>query len=354
MPRRFTVGVLGATGLVGQQVLPFLDKHPWFDVAWLAGSEQSVGSPYAEATEWLIDDPMPEWAGPMIVKSCDPSLDADVVISALDASVAHDIELACAAAGRAVVSNASCHRLAPDIPLVVPEVNADHLDIIPLQRERRGWERGCLATNPNCSTVGIALAVAPIARAISRLTVTTVQAASGAGRTGLVAFQGMKNAVPFIKDEERKIREETLKIFGDIQHGSIVSNATMHVVATCSRGSAKFGHLAFVNADFCVPKSRDTLLAAWSEETAPALRLPSLPRHATVYLEDDDRPQPLLDCNRDRGMAVSIGRLRNEFVDGPFMCCDWRFVALVDNLKRGAGGGAVSIAELLASRGFVH
>lgn len=342
------VGILGATGVVGQQFIRLLDGHPWFRVAWLAASERSGGRPYGEAANWRLDTPMPDWAAAMPVAQAVPGDAPRLVFSSLDAGVAGEIEGAFAAAGHLVVSNARNYRMEADVPLLVPEINADHLVLLALQRKARGWT-GAIVTNPNCSTVVLAMVLAPLRRfGLERVIVSTMQAVSGAGYPGVPSLDILGNLVPHIGGEEEKIERETLKILGSagadgIQpHGALVSAQTTRVpvldghTESVSVGCREKVDLAAV---------RDALASVSGEPQA--LGLPSAPPAPVVVLDAPDRPQPRLDAGRGRGMTVTVGRLR------PCPVLSWKFVVLGHNTVRGAAGAAILNAELMVARGMV-
>jgi aspartate-semialdehyde dehydrogenase len=345
--KRLAVGVLGATGLVGQRMLAMLDDHPWFDVVWVAGSPDSVGKDYDDATEWMIEADKPAWAGEAVLEPCLPVRRADLVFSALPSDVAAKVEVIYAEAGIPVFTNTSANRMVADVPLLIPEVNADHLALLEVQRKRRGWDRGCIVANPNCSTTGIVLAVAPISRLLNRLSVTTEQSVSGAGKRALASLAGMDNTIPFINGEEAKIETETRKLLGWL-HGGRVMERQFEVWASCMRSGRRFGHMASVELSFCGPVSPEQIMEAWQTFMPLAeLDLPTLPRRPIVTVTNDDRPQPRWDLTNGNGMSVTVGRLRQS---GP---CGARFFVLSDNLGRGAAGAAIANAELCVAKGLI-
>ena len=343
------VGVLGATGAVGQRFVQLLAGHPWFDLVAVAASERSAGRSYGEACAWKLDVPPPAAACALTVQPVEPTLECDVVFSALDAAVAGPIEQAFAEAGYAVLSNARNHRMADDVPLLVPEVNPDHAALIEVQRRRRGW-RGFIATNPNCSTATLVLALAPLERrfGLKAVAVTTLQAVSGAGYPGLPSLDILGNVVPFIAGEEEKIERETKKILGTLT-GEAVTPHPLVVSAQTTRVPVVDGHTASV----FVTLQRDAELEAVREAIrtyrgVPQERgLPSAPEHPTVLVDQDDRPQPRLDVNLERGMASVVGRVRRCELMG------YKFIVLGHNTIRGAAGAALLNAELLHSQGLL-
>lgn len=342
---RIPVAVLGATGAVGQRFVSLLDGHPWFRVAALAASPRSAGKPYAEAVRWFLERPIPAWARDMEVVSCRPDLDVRLAFSGLDAEVAGDIEKAFASAGHVVVSNARNHRMDPDVPLLVPEINAAHLEL--LQRQKRGNANGGLiVTNPNCSTMGLVLAVAPIQHAfgIDRLMVATMQAVSGAGYPGVASVDILDNVLPFIAGEEEKMETESLKILG--RPGS---PARFPVSAHCHRVHVSDGHTLAVSIKTTRPASAAQATEALREFRSELgdLGLPSLPPRPLEVSDLPDRPQPRFDRLAGNGMVVTVGRVR------PCPVLDLKLVALVHNTIRGAAGGALLNAELLKAKGYL-
>lgn len=340
------VGVLGATGMVGQQFVTRLAHHPWFRVSWLAASERSEGRAYRAAAPWRLATPMPEHLADRIVESCTPGAGPRVVFSALDAGVAGEIEEAFAKAGHIVISNARNHRMDPLVPLLIPEVNADHLGIIAEQRAAKGW-KGAIVTNPNCSTVVLAMALAPLRRFnIRTIIVSTMQAVSGAGYPGVSSLDILGNVVPFIGGEEAKMESETLKILGADggrrPYPAIVSAHTNRVAVID-------GHLMTVSADLEAKPSVEEIAAALIafRGRPQELALPSAPTPPIVVLDEPNRPQPRLDADRGNGMTVSVGRLRSC----PVTHC--KFVALGHNTIRGAAGAAVLNAELMHAEGML-
>lgn len=340
------VGVLGATGVVGQQFVSRLARHPWFRCTWLAASERSEGKTYKSVAPWKLSTSIPGSAADRVVQACVPGTGPKVVFSGLDASVAGDIERAFAAAGHIVVSNARNFRMDPLVPLLIPEVNADHLTLLGEQRQAKGWP-GAIVTNPNCSTVVLAMALAPLRQFdVRACIVSTMQAVSGAGYPGVPSLDILGNVVPFISGEEEKMQAETLKILGT--DGGRTPYAAA-VSAHCNRVPVLDGHTMTVSVAF---EQKPSLA-----EIADALRnfggrpqelwLPSAPQPPLVVTEEPNRPQPRLDADLGGGMAVTIGRLR----DCPVM--DAKFVALGHNTVRGAAGAAILNAELMHSEGLL-
>jgi len=349
METRIPVGILGATGMVGQHFVKFLQNHPWFEIAWVAASDRSAGKPYREATAWRLDGLMPSGVEQMKVDECKTGNGAPrLVFSAMDASVATEIERAFAQAGHVVVSNSRNHRMEPDVPLLIPEVNPDHLKIIPLQQRRRGW-KGQIATNPNCSTIVLAMALAPLKQfGIRRVVATTMQAISGAGYPGVASMDINANVIPFIGSEEEKMQQETQKILGDFT-GEAIQPLAAKVSAHCNRVPVVDGHMVATSVELeRKPKLDELIQALDSFRSVPQQRnLPSAPERPVQYMEAPDRPQPRRDVERDHGMAVYVGRLR----ECPAL--DYKFIALGHNTIRGAAGAAVLNAELMYSEGLL-
>ncbi len=348
---KISVGILGATGMVGQTIVQLLERHPWFEVTELAASEKSIGMDYEKVMEkrWNVSSEVPEYARSLRVEECKPDLDCDIVLSALDSSVAKDIEEDFAKAGYAVSSNAKSHRMDPDVPLLIPEINADHIDLIKKQRKARGW-KGFIVTDPNCSTIHMCLALKPLFDrfGLSKVMVTTMQALSGAGYPGVSSMDIVDNVIPFINDEEDKIEIEPNKIFGALSVGSIKS-AGMKISAQCNRVAVKHGHTECVSVKLSKKANSEDIIEAFGDFTTDkSLGLPSSPKHPVVYLRQENRPQPKLDVNTEGGMVSVVGRLR------PCSILDYKFVVLGHNLIRGAAGAAILNAELLKSKGYIE
>ena len=345
---RIPVGIMGATGMVGQHFVKFLQNHPWFDITWMGASDRSAGKPYREATSWRLDGVMPAAVAHLEVHECKPVDAPRLVFSAMDASVATEIEREFAKAGHVVVSNSRNHRMEPDVPLLIPEVNPDHLKIIPQQQRMRGW-KGQIATNPNCSTIVLAMALAPLKPfGIKRVIATTMQAISGAGYPGVASMDINANVIPFIGGEEEKMQQETQKILGDFT-GDGLRPLNAKVSAHCNRVPVVDGHTVTVSVEFEQKPSKDDIIRALvNYRSVPQERkLPSAPAQPVQYMQENDRPQPRRDVDRDRGMAVFVGRLR----ECPVL--DYKFIALGHNTIRGAAGAAVLNAELMYSEGLL-
>jgi aspartate-semialdehyde dehydrogenase len=348
MRQRIDVGILGATGTVGQQFIRLLEHHPWFRSAWLGASERSEGRAYADATVWRLPFPRPDDAAQMRVEACVPGKAPQLVFSGLDASAAAEIEPAFAAAGHIVVSNARSFRMCADVPLLIPEVNGDHLALVEHQRRARGW-RGAIVTNPNCSTVVLSMVLAALrSYEIERVMVTTLQAVSGAGYPGVASLDIVGNVVPFISGEEEKMEAETQKILGTL-NGHAVAPHRMVVSAQTTRVPVIDGHTEAISIGFAeAPPADDLRNSLVRFRGAPQeLGLPTAPEAAIVYLDASDRPQPRLDVERGNGMSVSVGRLRRC----PIL--HYKLIALGHNTVRGAAGAAILNAELMAARGLL-
>lgn len=345
------VGLLGATGMVGQRFVLQLEDHPWFRLAWLGASERSAGRTYAEAARWVQDQPMPEDIAGMVVQPAAVSADCpEVVFSAMDASVAGGIERAFARAGHFVLSNSRNHRLDADVPLVIPEVNPDHMELIAHQRRERGWP-GAIVTNPNCSTITLTMALAPLRPfGIRRVLVTTLQAVSGAGYPGVPAVDMLGNAVPFIGGEEDKLSVETCKLLGELRGGGGgVVPADVTVSAHCNRVPTVDGHLVCASVEMETRPSPDDAREAMAafRGRPQELALPTAPGRPVQVVAGADRPQPRRDVGAGRGMAVTVGRVRECPLLG------LKFVALGHNTIRGAAGASVLNAELLMAGGWL-
>lgn len=348
MSDKIEVGILGATGMVGQQLVKLLEDHPWFRLTWLAASDKSEGRLYGDACSWRLPDPMPATAQTLPIHSTDAANAPKIVFSALHAAVAEHAEKEFARCGHIVVSNAGSHRMDPDVPLLIPEVNPEHLALIPIQQRHRGWN-GILVTNPNCTTVGLAMSLAPLEKrfGLKQVLMTSLQAVSGAGYPGLPALEIMGNVIPYIAGEEEKVESETRKILGRVCDGA-VSPADFTVSAHCNRVFVEHGHTESISVSLRSPASLEDLLTAWHDFTGlPQQRgLPSAPRQPIVVRQEPDRPQPKLDVSTEKGQAVVIGRLR--------LCSvlQFKFTALSHNTIRGAAGAALLNAELLVSEGY--
>jgi aspartate-semialdehyde dehydrogenase len=349
MMDRIPVSILGATGTVGQKFVKLLDGHPWFEIVAIAASEQSAGKRYGEVVRWRESTPIPESVARMVIQRSEPPLSGRIVFSALDADIAGPLEQAFAQGGAFVVTNTRVHRMAADVPLLVPEVNPGHLSLLERQQKERGWKGGIVA-NPNCSTAGLVMALAPLHAAfrLEKLFVATMQAASGAGYPGVPSLDLLGNVIPFIGGEEEKIEAETCKILGDLA-GSAVEPAAIAVSAHTNRVAVVDGHTEVVSAGFARRVRPAEALEAYRNFEAPAAvaNLPSTPARPIEVDSRPDRPQPRLDVDRGTGMSVTIGRIR------PCPLLDIRLVLLSHNTVRGAAGAAIQNAELLVGEGYV-
>ena len=339
--------------MVGQRFIQLLHNHPWFNITWLAASDRSAGKTFGEACKWKLDTPLPKHIAQMVVQPNVPEGAAGelpkIIFAALDSDIAKELEPKFAAAGCAVISNSSAFRMVADVPLVIPEVNADHLDLIDQQSWRHA-SGGYIVTNPNCSAIGLVLALKPLEEkfGIESLFVTTMQAVSGAGYPGVPSLDILGNVVPFIKSEEEKLQEEVGKLLGRFT-GSSVAHLDAKVSAHCNRVAVEDGHTECVSIKFKKAATREAILAAWAEFAPLAeLHLPTAPAEPVEFDAAPDRPQPRLDRMRGNGMTATVGRLR----ECPLL--DWKFVVLSHNTIRGAAGAAVLNAELLARLGKLN
>ena len=349
MTRKLRAAVLGATGTVGQRFIQLLEDHPWFELGAIAASGRSVGKPYHRACSWKVPEPQPEYVRDRVLGPCRPGLEADFVFSGLPSSIAGEVESDFARAGYPVVSNSGYHRMEEDVPLLVPEINSDHLDLISLQQERTR-SSGFIVTNPNCTTIALVLALAPLHRAfgLERVSVVTMQALSGAGYPGVAGLDVADNVLPYIEGEEEKVETEPLKILGNYKDGK-VERAEFAISAQCHRVSVQDGHLEAVSVSVRLRPSLDELVETLASfrSLPQELDLPSAPRRPVVCLEEPDRPQPRLDRNLEKGMATVVGRIR------PCPVLDYKFDLLGHNTIRGAAGAAILNAELLRARGML-
>lgn len=350
MQTKHSVGILGATGMVGQRFIQLLENHPWFQVAWLAASDRSSGKSYGEAVRWKLDTPLPPAIAAMPVSPAVPENAPEIIFAALDTDIAREMEPKFAGAGCAVISNSSAFRMQADVPLVIPEVNADHLALIAQQNwntTAKQSGKGFIVTNPNCSAIGLVLALKPLAErfGLRAVFVSTMQAVSGAGYPGVPSLDILGNVVPFIRNEEEKLEAETQRLLGKLDGQRIVP-LDAKVSAHCNRVAVEDGHTESVSVQLGSKATREDILAAWREfQPLRANDLPTAPMQPVEYEAAEDRPQPRLDRMRGRGMAATVGRLR------PCSLLDWKFTVLSHNTIRGAAGAALLNAELLASQG---
>ncbi len=374
MERR-DVGILGATGTVGQRFIQLLAYHPWFNITWLAASDRSTGKSYAEACAWKLDTPLPAHIGRMILQPNTPEAATTplprVIFASVDTPVARQLEPQFAAAGCAVISNSSAFRMAPDVPLVIPEVNLDHLDLLETQATRRAAQPmqssesqlsksqpsgGYIVTNPNCTVMGPVMALKPLQDrfGLQAVFLSSMQAVSGAGYPGVPSLDILGNVIPFIQNEEEKVQEESRRLLGALHGGgdNQVVPLAAGISAHCNRVPVEDGHTVCLSVKLKTPATYEQILSAWQQfrpfgPTASLLgvKLPTAPLEPVEFEPAPDRPQPRLDRNRGHGMAATVGRLR------PCPLLDWKFVVLSHNTVRGAAGAAVLNAEVLAVLG---
>ena len=354
--KKIPVGILGATGMVGQQYLQLLANHPWFDVCFLASSESSAGKNYFDAVSgrWHMDMPIPERFLDFPVHRIDEielaKKSCRFVFSAVSNDAAKIYEERYAENGIPVISNAAYHRRSADVPVFIPEVNPDHAQIIPMQQKNRNWKRGFIIAKPNCSLQSYMIPLSPLHRQfqVRRLMVTTLQAVSGAGYPGVSSLDILDNVIPYIANEEEKSEQEPLKMWGHIEDNKIRPASNIAISAQCNRVPVLDGHLACVSVQFEQKPRKEAILDLWENFKAlpQLLQLPSAPERSIIYLDAADRPQPRHDRNAGKGMSVTVGRLR----DCPLF--DYRFVALSHNTIRGAAGGGILNAEFLMRQGY--
>ena len=349
MSTKLSVGILGATGIVGQRFIQMLEHHPWFEVSWLAASDRSEGRAYGEAARWRLKTGIPPAIAKMTVSPAKPEGAPKIIFAALDSAIARELEPQFAAAGCAVVSNSSALRMQADVPLVIPEVNGDHIRLI----EKQAWRTksgGYVVTNPNCSAIGLVLALAPLHRAFVLDTVmaVTMQAVSGAGYPGVASLDILGNVIPYIANEEEKMEEETQKLLGTL-NGSRIDPAPFAMSSQCNRVAVEDGHMESVSIRLKKKAAPEEIIAAWNDFQAEpqTLRLPSAPPRPIVYMTAPDRPQPRFDCDLGAGMTTAVGRLR------PCNVLEWKFTVLSHNTIRGAAGAALLNAELLKAKGYL-
>lgn len=357
--KKIKTGVLGATGMVGQRFLTLLENHPWFEVTVIAASPRSAGKTYSEGVKgrWKVSEKIPSRFSPLILKSVTDDIEeiaqeVDLVFCALDLDkdTIQEVENTYAQLGVAVVSNNSAHRWTPDVPMIIPEVNPEHIELIHEQRAQRKWKKGLIAVKPNCSIQSYVVISNALKSFIpSKLIVSSLQAISGAGKTFQQWPEMIDNLIPYIAGEEEKSEKEPMKIWGTIKKNSVSLAKKPIIQATCVRVPAQDGHMACVSISFEKKVSKDQILSAVRSYKNPIqqLGLPSAPEKCITYFEEDDRPQTRLDRGNQNGMGITMGRLRNDSI------LDWKFVALSHNTIRGAAGGAILTAELLYKKGFI-
>ncbi|HKP46873.1 MAG TPA: aspartate-semialdehyde dehydrogenase [Pyrinomonadaceae bacterium] len=348
MSKKLCVGILGATGMVGQRFIQLLEEHPQFQITALAASDRSQGKAFKDACTWRLAGDMPEFIKSMPVAAPQPPLDCDLVFSSLPGDIARQTEDSFAKAGYPVISNSSAFRMDHDVPLLIPEINSSHLDLIDLQQKSNDRQHGFIVTNPNCSTIMLALALAPLQEkfGVESVVATTMQALSGAGYPGVASLAISDNVLPFIESEEEKIEQETLKILGQLDDGKIL-DAPMKVSAQCHRVNVSDGHLAAVRVKLNAKATAADLKQAFATYSSvpQELKLFSAPSPVIIVRDEKDRPQPRLDRDAGDGMSVTIGRIQPDNV------LDYRFVALSHNTIRGAAGAAILNAELMLAMG---
>ncbi|HEX3020108.1 MAG TPA: aspartate-semialdehyde dehydrogenase [Chitinispirillaceae bacterium] len=361
MSNKISVGILGATGMVGQNYISLLENHPWFQVTFLAASPASAGKKYSEAVQgrWLINGEIPESVKDLRVHDANLIEEAagkcSVVFSAvdMDKKAVAAMESSYAQAGFAVLSNNSAHRYTPDVPMIIPEINSSHADIIPIQKKNHGWDKGFIAVKSNCSIQSYMTPVFSLIQAgydVRKMFITTLQALSGAGYPGPSALDMIDNIIPFIKGEEEKSEQEPLKILGRIENGMIVNANAPLISAHCNRVPVIHGHTACVSLEFNGEKPELTeIISIWQnfKSVPQQLKLPSAPQNAIVYRSEENRPQPRKDRDSGNGMTVTLGRLRPDNI------FDIRFTGLHHNTIRGAAGGCILTAELLKAKGYI-
>ena len=343
------VGILGATGMVGQQFIALLADHPWFKVEWLGASQRSEGKAFRDAAAWRLPNRLPDDVATKVVEAATPGTAPKLMFSGLDSSVAGEIEAAFAAAGHIVVSNSRNYRMVETVPLMIPEVNADHLALLKAQSAAQGW-KGSILTNPNCATIVLAMALAPLRQfGLETTLVTTLQAISGAGYPGVPSWDILGNVIPHIGGgEEEKIETETKKILGSLGANRI-DDHPVRLSATTTRVPVQNGHTGSISVGLAQQPTNEALIDAWRSFSGrpQELGLPSAPPRPVLYLDEVNRPQPLLDANRDGGMTVTVGRLRAC----PILT--HKFIALGHNTIRGAAGAAILNAELMHREGLL-
>jgi aspartate-semialdehyde dehydrogenase len=343
---KIPVGVLGATGSVGQKFIELLSNHPWFEIKELAASELSAGKKYKDAVDWFLSARMPEQIADIEVKKCEPDLDCKIVFSGLDSSIAGEVETEFAEKGYKVISNSRNHRMDKDVPLLIPEINPGHIELIKNQK----YGDGFIVTNPNCSTIGLSLALKPLIDSfgIESVNVVTIQAISGAGNPKKVKLDIEDNVIPLIKGEEEKMETEPLKIFGELKLDGI-SFADFKINAQCNRVHVTDGHLETIQVKLKRDASVNEIINSWKNFSSEPqkLKLPSAPLRPVHYFDEEDFPQPKIHRNIENGMAASIGRLRAD------KFFDYKFVVLSHNTVRGAAGGAILCAELLKAKDII-
>jgi len=343
---KIPIAILGATGSVGQKFVELLANHPWFAITELCASDKSAGKKYKVAVDWFLPTTLPKSVGNIIVQKCIPRLKSKIVFSGLDSNVAGEVETEFAKAGYKVISNSKNHRMDDNVPLLIPEVNPDHLDLL----KNQNYGDGCIVTNPNCSVIGLVLALKPLLDnfGLEAVNVVTMQAISGAGHPRVVKLDIEDNVIPFIKGEESKVENEPKKILGSLSNDKIIFN-DFKVSAQCNRVNVTDGHTECVQINLKKKVSAEEIIKAWkSFQSVPQkMKLPFAPLKPILYGDDEAFPQPKLQRDAEKGMAVSIGRLRKDAI------FDYSFVILSHNTIRGAAGGAILCAELMVAKGII-
>lgn len=360
--KKYKVGILGATGMVGQNYIRLLENHPWFEVVYVAASEKSAGMSYSDAVKgrWQMNTSIPSNIKDLIVEDVanikKASEHCDFVFSAFeisDKNLIKEIEEKYAEAGIPVVSNASANRKTGDVPMLIPEINSKHTEMIDIQKQNHNWDKGFIVVKPNCSLQSYLTPIYALNKAgynVDKIIITTLQAVSGAGYPGVPSLDMIDNVVPFIGGEEEKTEEEPIKILSEIVDGKFVNNIDIKISATCTRVPVTDGHLATVNIKFADKKpTKEEIIKIWKDfKSVPQeLELPFAPENPIIYTEEENRPQPKKDRDNDKGMAVTVGRLRDCKI------FDYKFVALSHNTVRGAAGGGILNAELLVKMGYI-
>ncbi len=344
------VAVLGATGAVGQRFIQLLENHPWFYVAEVIGSSRSAGQPYGEITNWVLDGSVPHNVANLIVKPLDGEFDSQLLFSALPKEAAETREIELAEKGYVVCTNAASNRMVEDVPLLLPEANADHIQLIDIQREKRGWKTGAIVANSNCTAMPVVMALAPLRKfGVTKMLVVSAQAISGAGYPGVSSLDILDNMIPYVGGDEQKLETETLRMLGNYSD-SRINWLKSTVSASCNRVPVVDGHLVNISLELASKPGLDEIIDTWKNFTAPDVvaSLPSAPEHPLYYLPQIDRPQTRRDRNAGHGMSTSIGRLRECPILG------YKFVALSHNTIRGAAGCSILNAELLAVKGYLE
>jgi aspartate-semialdehyde dehydrogenase len=347
--KKIAVGILGATGMVGQRFVSLLEHHPWFELKWLAASERSAGKSYGEACNWRVRESMPNSARSLPVYECKPGGAPQLLFSSLDSKVAGEVEKEFAQAGHVVVSNSSNFRMEQDVPLLIPDVNPEHLALVRQQRKQRGW-KGMIVTNPNCTTIGLVMSLAPLEKkfGLEKVLMTSMQAVSGAGYPGVPTLDILANVIPYIGGEEEKVERETRRLLGKMVDGQVQMGDFL-VSAHCNRVMVEDGHTEAISVALKAPAAIPDIIEAWrAYRSLPQERdLPSAPKHPIIVREERDRPQPRFDLNAEQGMATVVGRLR----ECPVL--QYKYIALSHNTIRGAAGAALLNAELMKSEGYL-